>query len=104
MLLLPSMKRSISLRCVAILALVLASSGCESHEKPLVEITFDDLNQALERIEQSGEGLPETVQELTNLPALQGKTLPQLPPGFYLAVDPETRTVAVRIDEASSIR
>jgi hypothetical protein len=69
-----------------------------------VEITFEDLNQALEQIEQSGEGLPETVQELTNLPSLQGKALPRLPPGFYLAVDPETKTVAVRIDEATPVR
>jgi len=69
-----------------------------------VEMTFEDLNLALEMMDRAGEGLPDTVQELTNLPSLQGKMLPKLPPGFYLAVDPETKTVAVRIDEASIVR
>jgi len=82
-------------------SLALTTAGCGSQEVPVEELTFEELNFILARIDQSGEEFPNTVQELMNYPSLRGKIPPTLPPGFYLAVDRETKSVVVLLDEGS---
>lgn len=89
---------------VLALLLALTTAGCGSPEVPVEELTFEELNFILARIDQSGEDFPNTVEELMNYPSLRGKALPAVPPGFYLAVDQETKSVVVRLDEGYGIQ
>jgi len=82
------------------LVLGLASAGCDSQQDlPKQEATFEELNLALARLEASGRGLPSSVEELTEIPELKGKVIPQVPPGFYIAINYLSKSVTVEVDE-----
>ena len=65
---------------------------------PPEEVTIEELNAALKYMEQSGMDEPDSVYDLTNLPALQGKVFPVLPEGQYFIIDPEKNQVVIEID------
>lgn len=74
--------------------LALALAGCSKREaaggRP--EATMQELNAALDTWVMV-KGLPQSVSELTNFPALKGKQLPTAPAGKKLAIDIAKRRV-----------
>lgn len=74
--------------------LALALAGCSKRESAGVrpEATMQELNAALATWVMV-KGLPQSVSELTNFPALKGKQLPASPVGKKLAIDAAKRQV-----------
>jgi hypothetical protein len=80
------------------LALVVcAAAGCGRANSTATgsEATVADLNRALAALAMMNKPCPADVSELTNFPALRGKTLPRPPAGKKLFIDPATRTVGL---------
>jgi len=73
--------------------MLLTLAGCSRRElaaRP--EATMEELNAALDTWVMV-KGLPHSVSELTNFPALKGKQLPAAPVGKKLAIDAAKRQV-----------
>ena len=88
-----------------LLALGLVSTGCESgDEPPPREITFEEMNTLLARIDHSGKPLPRSVEELVDVPELQGMVLPELPSGAYLQIDAATKSVIIEMGQLPEFR
>ena len=92
--------QKLNLHCWGVmLSGLLLVAGCTTKEDlPPEELTFEELNEALAYLKESGKGYPASVYELTNLPALQGKVFPILPEGQYYGIDKENGQVIVEID------
>jgi len=75
--------------------MLLTLAGCSRRElagRP--EATMEELNAALDTWVMV-KGLPHSVSELTNFPALKGKQLPAAPAGKKLAIDARKRQVVL---------
>ena len=74
--------------------LALALTGCSQREGAAArpEATMQELNAALDTWVMV-KGLPHSVSDLTNFPALKGKQLPAAPAGKKLAIDAAKRQV-----------
>jgi hypothetical protein len=84
------MKKNLSL-CLVVAVAVL---GCgKKSPKNSGVATLEDLNRALAMMTLSDAHRPKDVNELTNFPTLQGKTLPVPPAGKRLVIDPATSRV-----------
>ncbi len=59
------------------------------------EASLDDLNRAYVTWGMTRGSYAKDLNELTNFPALQGKRLPQLPPGKKLVVDPNSHQIVI---------
>ncbi len=82
-----------------LLAVWLLAGGCTDSDAPPPEvITIEELNEALAYLKKSGMETPQSVYELTNLPALRGKVFPVLPDGQYFSIDPENNQVKIDLD------
>ena len=77
---------------VSMMTLGLAA-GCKRKTSASSEATLEDLNRALLVWSMTKPKLPQDVSELTNSMGIQGKRLPQPPPGKKLAIDPARRQV-----------
>ena len=73
-------------------ALIATLCGCGSKSGSKSEATIDELNRAMAVMSMSGK-VPQNVYELTNFPALQGKSLPTPPAGKKLVIDAGKRQV-----------
>ena len=87
-----------------VLALILVCTGCEPEKDapPPEEVTIEELNLALDYLAKSGEEIPDTVQQLLELPQLSGTVLPETPPGIVLIIDREHNRVIPYFDESAS--
>lgn len=92
-------KRVSSLACFGVgVFMLLTLAGCSRRElaaRP--EATMEELNAALATWVMA-KGLPQSVSELTNFPALKEKRLPVPPAGKKLAIDARKSQV-VMVDE-----
>lgn len=78
--------------------------GCsDSNAPPPEEVTIEELNAALDYIKRSRLEQPDSVYDLTNLPALQGKVFPVLPEGQNFVIDPEKNQVMIDIDHRPEV-
>ena len=77
--------------------LALALAGCSQRDSAAArpEATLEELNAALGTWVMAKGGMPQSVNELTNFPALKGKRLPAPPPGKKLALDAGQRQVVL---------
>src|SRR5258706_4946926 len=69
------------------------ATGCKRKTPANSEATLEDLNRALLVWSMTKPNPPQDVTELTNSMGLQGKPLPQPPPGKKLAIDSVRRQV-----------
>ncbi|MCU0770198.1 MAG: hypothetical protein MUE94_00310 [Verrucomicrobia bacterium] len=83
---------------ILLLGLWLAGGCADTDAPPPQELTIEELNAALTYLEKSGKPQPQSIYDLTNLPALRGKVFPNLPEGQYFSIDPEKNQVTIEID------
>lgn len=90
-------KRSGLAGAMLALCLAVAPSGCSEKNRGgtanLPEATLEELNAALGTWMMAKGTLPQSVNELTNFPALRAKRLPAAAPGMKLTIDAGTRRV-----------
>ena len=84
--------------CLVLTGLLLGVGCADTDPAPPEELTIQELNAALVYLRDSDKKLPGSVYELTNLPALQGKVFPALPPGQYYTIDTENLEVIIEVD------
>ena len=76
--------------------IVLSAAGCSKHSSaPKSEATLPELNRALAMWTIERGSYPKEIGYLTNFPALEGKQLPQLPPGQKLVLDPTSHLIVI---------
>ena len=77
------------------LCMGLSLAGCSKNAATDIrpEATLEELNVALDTWMMVKATTPQSVNELTNFPALKTKRLPTASPGKKLAIDPATRRV-----------
>lgn len=72
----------------------LGMTGCGKKSGAKNEISLDDLNRAAGMMSMAGHA-PQTVDELTNFPAVKGRPFPTPPDGKKFAVDPANHQIVV---------
>lgn len=74
--------------------IVLLASGCgRASARAGPEATLPELNRALSVWTMAHGAAPQDVSQLTNILALQRKSLPKPPPGKKLVIDPASQQV-----------
>jgi hypothetical protein len=81
-----------------LLSALLLATGCKEDPPPAQKVTLEELNAALTYLKEKDMDPPQSVYELTNLPALRGKVFPTLPEGQYFSINPENNQVTIEIE------
>jgi len=90
------MKRTMFQALLLMVVIIMCAASCSrASSSQENEATLPELNRALAMWTMEHGSYPKTIDELTNVPVLRNKQLPQLPPGEKLVLDPASHLIVI---------